>query len=70
MPKRSGIVGIKSRMEPGAADGHIELLSVDELSAAHRVDIENHAVNRGTLGGVGSGGVAVIDVPELRQIDG
>jgi hypothetical protein len=35
---------------PGAAYRHIELPAVDELGAAHRIDVDNYPVNRGALG--------------------
>ena len=46
-PKGLSIVGINSRVLPGAADRHIELFSIHQLSAAHLVDIDYHTVHRG-----------------------
>jgi len=68
-PKGLSIVGINSRVLPGTADRHIELFSIHQLSTAHRVDIDYHTVHGGTLSRMGSGGVAVVDVPQLREID-
>src|SRR5713101_2283712 len=68
-PKGLSIVGINSRVLPGTADRHIELFSIHQLSTAHRVDIDYHTVHGGTLSRMGSGGVAVVDVPQLPEID-
>jgi hypothetical protein len=40
------------------------------LGAAHRIDADNYAVNRGALSRMRGRGIAIIDAPELREIDG
>jgi hypothetical protein len=67
--KGLSIVGINPCVLPGAADRHVELLSIDKLGAAHRIDVHDHAVNGGALGGMRGGGIAIVHVPQFREID-
>jgi len=49
-PQGLGVIGVDPGVVPGAAYRHIELPAVDELGAAHRIDVDNYPVNRGALG--------------------
>jgi hypothetical protein len=51
-PQRLGVVGIDPSVVPRPAYRHIKLLAVDELSAPHRINIDDNTINRGALGGV------------------
>src|SRR5207237_7187044 len=64
------VVGVDARVIAGAADRHVKLLPVDELGAAHRIGIDDDAVNGGALRGVRRGGIAVVDVEKLPEGQG
>src|SRR5216683_1756111 len=56
------IVSVERHIVPRSADGYIELLAVNEFSGAERIDINDHAINRGALARVRGRGIAVVDV--------
>ncbi len=56
------VVGIDRKGIPRPADRNVELLAVDEFRRKPGVDIDDHAIDRRTLGRVRSGSVPVVDV--------
>jgi hypothetical protein len=40
-PYRLGVIGVYPGVVPGARNRPIKLLAVDELGAAHRIDVDN-----------------------------
>ena len=64
MPNELAIIRIDGDAIPCAADRHIELLSVDEFEGKRGVDVDDHVINRRTLGRVRRRGVAVVDVAQ------
>ena len=56
------------RIVAGAAERDVELLTIDQLSAARRVDVDQNAIDRGTLAGMRGNGIAVIEMREKLQV--
>jgi hypothetical protein len=63
------VIAVDLGMLSRPADRPVELPPVDELNSAHRVDVDKHFLDGRTLRGMGGGGVAVIDVPQLGEVD-
>ena len=59
-PQRREVVRVDSSVVARAAQRHVKLLAIHELSTASGVDVDDDAIDRGALRRVRSRGVAVI----------
>ena len=66
--QRFARIGEVQRIVAGAAERDIELLTIDKLAAARGVDVDENAIDLGTLASMGGNGIAVIEVRESPQV--
>ncbi len=66
-PQRRAVVRVDSSVVARAAQRDVELLTIHELGAASGIDVDDDAIDRGALGCVRGGGVAVIDMPKFGE---
>jgi len=52
----------------GAAERDVKLLAIDQFAAARGVDVDENAIDRGTLAGMGGNGIAVVEMRERLEV--
>ena len=61
-------IGEDLRIVAGAAERDVKLLAIDQFAAARGVDVDENAIDRGTLAGMGGNGIAVVEMRKRLQV--
>jgi len=66
--QRLARIGEDQCIVAGAAERHVEPLTIDQLAASRGVDVDENVIDRGTLAGIGGNSIAVVEMPKRLQV--